>query len=46
MRLHVGKRRCYGVERCGSYARKAWIEDQCEEQDRSLAHLPSEIIGD
>jgi hypothetical protein len=46
MRLHVDKRRCYGVERSGCYSRKAWIGDQCEKTDRSLANLPGEIVGD
>ena len=45
MRLHVGKRRRYGVGRYYSYAWEAWIEDQCDKQDRSLANLPGEIIG-
>jgi hypothetical protein len=46
MHLYVDKRRCDGVQRSGRYSRKAWIGDQCEKKDRSLANLPGEIVGD
>ncbi len=45
MRLHVGERRCYRVERFSCYSRKTWIGVKCE-RDRSLANLPGEIVGD
>ena len=45
MCLHVGKGRCYRVERRGCDPRKACIGNK-RKKDRPLANLPGEIIGD